>query len=207
MENKAHTPKTVRFVAICCLLVAVLSGCSADRPGSSAEAADTRAVPRNLKSVAFQGIKLPAAEEGPQRDDGIVAGGYDHSPAGAALAAIQATVRFSVADDRQYPRVGQQMLAPGPGRDSWAVARAQISISGPASDPPTILGYRIASYTPERCEVDIFARQPDSSQTRTSGVVVWTNEDWKLRLPDPPQSATVVAVTEMPTDTVTLVMR
>ncbi|MBF6331809.1 hypothetical protein [Nocardia transvalensis] len=191
----------------CLVLVTALVGCSVGRPSVPAETADIHAVPTNLKSVVFQAIRLPVAAQGPHVDDGTVATGFNRSPVGAGLAAIQATVRVSVATDRQYALIGQRMVAPGPGRDAWAVARAQISISAAATAPPKILGYRITGYTRDRAETEIFALQPDSSMTRHTAMVVWLDEDWKLSMPDGPHSPLVSAVTALPADAITLVMR
>ncbi|WP_051194500.1 hypothetical protein [Nocardia jiangxiensis] len=154
----------------------------------------------------FQGITLPIADQGPHHDDGTVAAGFEHSPAGAALAAIQASVRMSVATDIQFPAVGQRMLAPGPGRDAWAVARAQVSITAPADTPPLLLGYCVRSYTPARAEIAIYARQPDNSLTCNSETVLWQSRDWKLLLPDQLRTQAITSVPTTPADMVVLAL-
>lgn len=128
-----------------------LPACSDEDTSESAQpsATATVTVPTGLRWQTFQGVDLPVADQGPRHTDGPVASGFARSPAGAALTAIHATVRISIATDNQWPAVGQRMLAPGPGRDSWATARAQISITTPiTSGAPKVLGYVIPRYTP-----------------------------------------------------------
>ncbi|MBB5916872.1 hypothetical protein BJY24_005784 [Nocardia transvalensis] len=162
-------------------------------------------LPARLAWITFQGIALPVAEQGPRDYAGPVAAGFDRSPVGAALAAIHATVRISVATDSQWPLLVQQMTAPGPGRDSWAVARAQISLTTPPTTPPRLLGYQITRYTPDLAQTAIYTRQPDASLTRNTATVVWRDGDWRLQLPDDPSHpAAVTAVITLPADAVAL---
>ncbi|MFB7718216.1 hypothetical protein [Nocardia sp. NPDC056100] len=175
-------------------------------PGPSATAdADLNERPANLKSVLFQGISLPVANQGPRSQDGAVVSGFDRGPIGAALAAIQATVRISVATDSQWAAIGQQMLAPGLGRDAWAVARAQISITAPITGTaPLIGGYRIVHYSSTDAAVDIYTTQSDRSITCNTAQVIWQGNDWKLLLPNQPHSAAVTAVPALPADAIAL---
>ncbi|MRH92954.1 hypothetical protein GFY24_37000 [Nocardia sp. SYP-A9097] len=184
------------------------AGCAqratSEGPGALA-APDFEARPTNLKSVPFQGISLPVADQGPRNYAGAVVSGFDHNPIGASLAAIHATVRISVAADSQWVTIAQQMLAPGLGRDAWAVARAQISVTGPATaDGLTIAGYRIVSYIPAAADIDIYAVQADRSITRNRANVVWQRGDWKLLLLTQPQSSPVTTVAALPDELIAL---
>ncbi|MGN2636486.1 hypothetical protein ACTD5D_09895 [Nocardia takedensis] len=161
--------------------------------------------PTGLRWEPFQGIDLPVTDQGPHRFDGSVASGFDHSPAGAAVAATQATVRASVASDAQWPRIGAHMLAPGAGRDGWALARAQISITAPVTENvPRLLGYLVTRYSPEAADIEIYSRYPDDSVTRNRAAVRWRHDDWRLALPDPAVTAppAVAVVTGPPPDLV-----
>ncbi|WP_327119015.1 hypothetical protein OHB12_12175 [Nocardia sp. NBC_01730] len=187
-----------------------LPACSDEDTSESAQpsATATVTVPTGLRWQTFQGVDLPVADQGPRHTDGPVASGFARSPAGAALTAIHATVRISIATDNQWPAVGQRMLAPGPGRDSWATARAQISITTPiTSGAPKVLGYVIPRYTPDATDVDIYTIHPDNSVTRNSTHVTWQGDDWRLRLPDNTTTATVAAVAVPPVDMVALTPR
>ena len=177
-------------------------------PATSSLPVDIHAALTNVTSAVYQGISLPISDQGPRTVTGAVAAGFTHSPAGAALAAIHATVRISVAPDDQWSTVGQQMLAPGAGRDDWAVARAQMSITTPVTGtPPKILGYRITGYTPDRADTAIYTQQPDTSLTCNTATVIWQAGDWKLMLPDGRHPAVVTAPSALPTDMVRVPMR
>ncbi|TLG01719.1 hypothetical protein FEK35_23760 [Nocardia cyriacigeorgica] len=157
--------------------------------------------PTGLRWASYQGVELPFADQGPARMDGPVVGGFEHSPAGAALAAIHATVRISVAPDSDWAVIGHQMLAPGPGRDAWALARAQISITTPITDgAPKILGYTLAHYSPDTAAIDIYSLHPDNSLTRNHTQLTWQASDWRLHLPDTPTANPVSEATAPPAD-------
>ncbi|MGO4613034.1 hypothetical protein AB4305_03660 [Nocardia sp. 2YAB30] len=192
------------------IAAAGLLACSGVDTSESAQANSTAtvAVPTGLRWQSFEGVDLPVADQGPRHTEGPVASGFDRSPAGAALAAIHSTVRISIATDNQWPTVGQQMLAPGPGRDSWATARAQISITAAIiSGAPKVLGYVIPRYTLDATDVDIYTIHPDNSVTRNSTHVLWQGDDWRLRLPVNPTIAPVAAVVVPPVDMVALAPR
>ncbi|MGF6885939.1 hypothetical protein ABIA39_007548 [Nocardia sp. GAS34] len=204
MTTPIRTPP-LRAVSVMIWLavLSAMTGCgSAAHPSplSPTTGADLHARPSHLESTVFQGITLPVANQGPHDDDGTVATGYDRTPVGAALAAIQATVRMSVATDDQFAAIGQRMLASGPGRDAWAIARAQISISAPTTNPPTMLGYSLRSYTQSRAEIVIYTRQPDSSLTANTATVLWLDNDWKLLLPNQSHNDPVTAIAHIPAD-------
>ncbi|WP_239476958.1 MULTISPECIES: hypothetical protein [Nocardia] len=190
------------------LTAAALFACGTGAPSEPAEvpaAVDTAAPPTGLHWQSFQGVDLPVTDQGPHRIDGAVATGYEHSPAGAAVAATQATVRSSIATDTQWPDIGARMLAPGAGRDSWATARAQLSITDPVAEgAPRLLGYVVTRYSPEAVEVEIYSLHPDNSLTRNHAAVAWQYGDWRLALPDPAHDPAppVTAVAVPPPDLV-----
>ncbi|MGY1943951.1 hypothetical protein [Nocardia asiatica] len=195
------------------LAAAALLACGTDATEPTrapAAASDTLTPPTGLRWQPFQGVDLPVTDQGPHRIDGAVAAGFDHSPAGAAVAATQATVRASIATDTQWPQVGAHMLAPGAGRDGWAVARAQISITAPVAEgAPRLLGYIVTRYSPEAADVEIYSLHPDNSVTRNRAAVLWQYEDWRLDLPAPAVAAppAVTVTTEPPPDLVVFLPR
>ncbi|WP_249645225.1 hypothetical protein [Nocardia sputi] len=211
-----HPSHTRRIAALTALaltgpIAAGLVACGSDDPRDPApdsSSTATTVAPAGVRWQPFQGVELPVADEGPRRIDGPVATGFDRGPAGAALAAIHATVRMSIATDNQWSVVGQRMLAPGPGRDAWATARAQISITAPITeDRPKVLGYVITRYTLDATDVDIYSIHPDNSVTRNHTTVVWHGDDWRLQLPDHPTTAPVTDVAMPPPDVVALAPR
>ncbi|MFI6041959.1 hypothetical protein ACIA8C_10010 [Nocardia sp. NPDC051321] len=166
------------------------------------------AAPTALRWKSFQGVDLPTGTEGPHQIDGAVATGFDRRPAGAALAAIHATVRMSIAGDGQWPLVGQRMLAAGPGRDAWATARARISITAPiATGAPKVLGYTITRYSPDTAEIEVYSLYPDNSVTANHTQVIWQGEDWRLQLPADLTSSPVTSVVQPPAEMVALAPR
>ncbi|MEV6362167.1 hypothetical protein [Nocardia asteroides] len=199
-----------RFTGVAVLvLVASAAACTSDgdtdegRTPGSASAAPMK--PSGLSWRTWQGIDLPVAEQGPRQVDGAVASGFDRSPAGAALAAIHTTVRMSVAPDGQWAAVGQRMIAPGPGRDRWATARAQVSITNPATDTaPRILGYSVLAHTDIEARTETYSTYPDRSITRNTSTVVWANGEWRLHLPDTTTESPVTVVDSVPNDFVAL---
>ncbi|WP_288049541.1 hypothetical protein [Nocardia sp.] len=119
-------------------------------------------------------------------------------------------MRTSIATDGQWPQIGARMLAPGPARDVWAVARAQISITAPIVDgAPKILGYVLSRYTLDASEVDIYSLHPDNSLTLNHTTVLWQHDDWRLALPDTVSATAppVAAVAVTPPDLVVLTQR
>lgn len=200
------TSRSLRALVAGMLCAAVLAACGESGPGpTTAPAASQVRSPSGLRWETFHGVDLPIADQGPDHIDGAVAAGFDRNPAGAALTAIHASVRMTLATDTQWTRVGQQMLAPGPGRDAWATARAQISITAPITEgPPKILGYRITGYTDTAADVEIYTVHPDNSATCHSTRVVWHAGDWRLHLSDRPTEGLVNAITEPPSDLTTL---
>lgn len=152
-------------------------------------------------------MPVPISEHDGPTDPTIPdAHGYQHSPQGAALAAIGSTIRMSVADDTQWPKVLRTLVASGTARDSWSVNRLQVSITAPVpeSDAPTVLGYRIGRYSADRAELSIVTRQSDGSLTSNAATVAWQDGDWRLVLPEPNAPAQVSAIGAVPSDLVTL---
>ncbi len=192
------------------MALSALLACSSDQPAGqhSATVAAVDRPPTVLRWVPFNGVDLPVTDQGPHSLDGAVARGFDHGPASAALAAIHSTVRMSLATDNQWARVGQHMLAPGPGRDHWATLRLQISItSAPTHDIPTLLGYRITDYTSAAADVEIYSLFPDNSLTCNQAQVIWHDEDWRLLLPEHPHTNPISTVDLPPAEMVTLTPR
>ncbi|WP_067522116.1 hypothetical protein [Nocardia uniformis] len=203
MSLLSHAQNRAALSGLAAALVAAaaLAGCGADSE-SSAPQPDLTSVPAGLHWNSFQGIAIPAGEDGPTTN-GVTATGYRQTPQGAALAAIAHTVRLSTADNTSWAHITAAEVAPGPARDAWTLARARVKIAQPA-DPataPRILGYQITSYQPERATVNAVSAYPDKSLAATAIAVVWQRGDWRLELPDPASTTpTVSAITSVPTD-------
>ncbi|MBH0774955.1 hypothetical protein IT779_01480 [Nocardia sp. NEAU-351] len=193
--------RAVRVVGAALVAVA---GCGA---GESANGPDLAAAPTQVRWQDFQGVDLPRTAQGPASVTDGAAVDFEHSPPGAAVAAITHTVRLSVAADSQWPKVVAGEVVPGPARDEWSVNRLQLSITGPAAAEyaPRLLGYRITDYSDSRGTVEVYTEYSDGSKAVNHTTVEWFQQDWRLRLPDPESTARPVeAIDELPDDIVTL---
>ncbi|MFE7800230.1 hypothetical protein [Nocardia sp. NPDC057440] len=206
-RHPARTPRrgtrvpAAGAVGVALLMAAV--GCGGD--GESGP--DLVARPTHVRWQPFQGVALPHADQGPKKESDGAATGFEHSPPGAALAAIVHTVRLSVAADNQWSKVVAVEVVPGRARDEWSVNRVQLSITGPASAEyaPRLLGYTITEYTEQKSGVDVYTQYSDNSRAVNHTIVEWFGNDWRLRLPDPESTARPIeAVDELPTDIVKL---
>lgn len=166
----------------------LLAGCgNDDSPAASTSASPApTAPPTKVVWTSFAGVKVPCAEQGPASCYATAPTGYSHTGAGAALAAISATVRMSVADDLTWPKVVGTLVSPSAARDQWSISRVRVSITQPVATAkaPVVRGYTIDSYTPAAATVGIITAQPDRSLTRTTVTVGWSAAgDWLLELP------------------------
>ncbi len=216
-SNRTHRLSVTAVIAFTGpVMAAALLGCGAPTSESEQSApvttsVEVHAAPTGGRWQRFQGVELPVTDQGPRSDEGAVVSGFERSPAGAAVAAAQASARISVATDSQWPQVGADMVAPGPGRDAWSVARAQLSVTAPldADTAPRLLGYVLTRYSPEAAELDLYAQHPDRSITGHHTSVVWQHDDWRLSLPDPATSAppTVTTLDTPPAELVAFAAR
>lgn len=204
----------MRTTALLALTAAVLTATAActstptsDNPTTQTMTVDPGRAPAQLRWESWQGIALPYSSIDGPKDVAAAATGYSHTPQGAALAAIQHSIRTSLASDGSWATVVAKSLVTGPGKDAFVLARAQVSIPGPVDSQalPTILGYRITEWNPEHAALVIYTRYPDSSEAALSHQVRWIAGDWKLELPDPDSATPVVQeISALPADMVTM---
>ncbi|GAB0108525.1 hypothetical protein JMUB6875_75460 [Nocardia sp. JMUB6875] len=209
----AHYAQTFAYRAAALLLTTCALTASACGVGdNNASAPKTTTVdpgraPANVRWENYQGVQLPIGDHDGPSKLGTTAAGYSHTPQGAALAAINHSTRLSLAPDGVWPQVAAISLIPGPAKDSWVLARAQISVTAPANPvvAPRITAYKITNYTPDRADLTVYATYSDASITATAETVLWVSEDWRLLLPDPAaKTQTVQSVPAIPADTVKL---
>jgi hypothetical protein len=182
------------------LFAAVGCGGNADPAGP-----DLSAAPTDVRWQPFQGVPLPHTGQGPRSTADGAATGFEHSPRGAAIAALTHSVRLAVAADTQWPKVAAGEVVPGAAKDEWAINRVQLSITGPAAPEfaPRLLGYRITGYTDRHSTVDVYTEYSDRSKAVHHTAVEWFGEDWRLRLPDPDSTARPIdPIDAVPTDIV-----
>ena len=151
---------------------------------------DLTSAPANLRWETYQGVALPFGKDGPAKINNGAATGYSRTPQGAALAAIQHSIRYALAPDESWATVAAQSLVPGPGKDAWVLARERVGYKGTdKAATPRIVGYKITAWTQDRSDVTVYATYPDASTSATDTVVTWSG-DWRLLLPDPATKTT-----------------
>ncbi|WP_330185948.1 hypothetical protein OHB26_38805 (plasmid) [Nocardia sp. NBC_01503] len=207
-----HLTRGGRVLAVAAtLLIAVGCGGHDDHTSTATTSApppDPARPPALVRWEPWQGVRLPISSvDGPARTSTDAAAGYSHTPQGAALAAIQNTVRISIAPDNSWALVAHTLLGDGPGKDDFVLNRVQYSITGPAAPDytPTLRGYTITRYGADRSEITVYSSYPDNSLMANATVMAWQYGDWRLILPDPAGKTTVVsAIADLPADLVRL---
>lgn len=190
-----RTRRIAQLVAAGCVAVATatLAGCGSDEPAPEqsaveAPAVDPAAPPEQVTWQNYREIALPVSAVSGPKQSSTAATGFEQSGQGAGLAAIQTSVRMSVAPDEQWTEIARESIAPGPGRDAFMVNRAQVSVDGQGTDEefrPTIRGYTVDEYSPERAVISVVTEYSDGSLLSTRQEVVWRDGDWKLVIADP----------------------
>ena len=156
--------------------------------GCKAPASDNRKVPADLRWEATDGISWTAsATAGPTRTVDGFGTCFQHSPVGAALAAV--TINLSTVDRTQLD-IAKFYLADSPGRDT-ALAQIEPGTYSPIKQQMedngmSLVGFRVEEYDKDRAAIRIVLRVPNSS-TGFRGIpvpMVWSDGDWKLKLLD-----------------------
>lgn len=188
MRTKQLSLMGMCFAVVATLLVACGGGDS-DSDGSAPESAapDLQAAPADAKWESVAGIKTPVETADGPRQGGKVPSGFEHTPQGAVVAAINAQVAMATADDDTWPEVSKVMLVDGPGRDQWAQGRSLMTVSGTVKDPAKFKGFRIADYKDELTTMVLAVEYPGVGLTAVPVQVTWQN-DWKAVLPTQQQA-------------------
>lgn len=143
-------------------------------------------------------VKVPSADQGPEQVGTYgEASGFDFSPVGAGLAALNAPLRVAFAPEDHWDAAVAAGIAPGQGRDELLTNRAALSSTGgvDADLVPTLAGWVVTDYLDEdgspassneqgrSASVEVYARYPDESISKTTYQVVRSGGDWKVQLP------------------------
>lgn len=143
------------------------------------------------------GIAVPSAtnDDGPTTDD-PVPHGWDQTPQGAVLAAINGQVSLAVTDDDSWAQMANTILAPGPGKNQWVQARSLMSVTGSVPDPAEFTCFKITDYDDERAQIMLTVTWPDGKATAQPTQLAWQGDDWRLVLPDQESAPDAVEVNE-----------
>ena len=161
------------------------------------ELAVPTAAPAGVSWSLFQGVALPSSPTaGPSRTEGPVHAGYAHTPEGALLAAVQVGYRHLITPRQGWRQVVQQQVVPGPGRDAFVRARAQVTTDEvPAGTYGQVAGFRFVTYSPDTAVIQFGTRFRSGTLQVTTSTVRWADGDWKLHLqPDGSASPTAQRV-------------
>jgi hypothetical protein len=129
--------------------------------------------------TGLAGVALPVSEAaGPRQITGSTATGYAHTPLGALLATSQIPVRKLMAPD--WKAVVAQQVMPGPGRDAYQVARAQVTDTAVTPGQlGQLAGFKFVNYTPETATIQLVSRFANGGLQMTTITVAWSQGDWK----------------------------
>ncbi|WP_307090952.1 hypothetical protein [Rhodococcus sp. SORGH_AS_0301] len=179
-------------MAVALIVAAFVAGCSNDTAtgdDTTPSAVDVAASPTEVTWRPYQGVEVPySTVDGPTADTASAAPtGYTATPQGAVLAAIQGQARLALAPDTAWATVTRTLVAPGDGRDAYAIARSAASITD-AADPATtaaFTGFRVSSYDDTRAVVEVATTMPGGQLTAVPVTVLRATGDWKIALPAP----------------------
>ncbi|MGC5027991.1 hypothetical protein [Tsukamurella columbiensis] len=181
----------ITAIAVVAAIIVVATSC-----GGGESTTGSAGGPTNLSWTKFNGVEVPVADQGPKNRTEPAPTGYERDSAGAALAAINAATRNGIARNDntgqgEWIAVTRDLIAPGRGRDWWIAQRIRMNTT--TVNPtlaPTVMAYKVTTFTNDGAKIDVFARQTDGSLTVNHLEVVWTAaNDWGLVIPVPPCKA------------------
>ncbi|WP_328814290.1 hypothetical protein [Rhodococcus sp. NBC_00297] len=180
--------------AVAVVLIAAACGSESSDTAPAEEQIDTASAPADLEWRTVGGVDVPSSPSaGPSTGSGVTRHGYDKTPQGAVLAAINGQTALAVADDRTWPEVVNTVTAPGPGRDAFAVARAAVTVAGavPQASAPRFVGFDVTAYEPDASTAAVSVAQTigEDSQLYSYPVALqWVGDDWRIVLPTPEEN-------------------
>ncbi|VXB04483.1 conserved exported hypothetical protein [Plantibacter sp. T3] len=155
--------------------------------GCEAPPSDNRKVPADLRweVSTVSGVTWPVSDTvGPTETTEGFASCFEHSPVGAALAAV--AINFSTTDRTQLD-VAKFYLADSPGRDYVLANTAPDAYSPIARQMQengfSLVGFRVEQYDGDSASIRLVLRAPGST-TGYRGIpapMVWADGDWKLK--------------------------
>ncbi|MFD7008134.1 hypothetical protein [Rhodococcus jostii] len=188
-RTRSRTRWGLPAAAIMTAAVITLAGCGSDTtpPDTDTGNVDTSAAPDSVTWTNYRGVEVPSSTTGGPSANGKVPGGYAHTPQGAVLAAMQGQTRLALAPDDEWPTVASTVLAFGPGRDAYAIARSMTSIADAADPAQTAqyAGFRVNDYSDDRATVSLATRIPGGQLAASPTTLTWKGNDWRIELPDP----------------------
>ena len=177
-------------VATATAVAAAAVSCSSDDDDNDDKSTvDTTTAP-DADWTAYAGIQVPGGEQGPESSE-PVRHGYDHSPQGAVLAAMNTQAQMALADDEKFPEVSTYNLAPSQGRDQWAQGRALAEVQDSVNEDqaPVFKGFHVDDYDDDATQVMLATEYPEVGLMAYPVQLQWISDDW--RVVPPPQDEQV----------------
>lgn len=151
---------------------------------------EPRSAPYEVSWSTYHGLGIPfSSTAGPHAAEGDVARCFARTPAGAIVAALQISARYSLADD--WRPVLEFQVAPGHERDSAARRMAERSAAKGAeeiedADPDEFMqvaGYQVISFSADAAAIRVARGSVDrGTAIATIYTVEWIDGDWRLRI-------------------------
>lgn len=174
-----------RGVAAVIVVAAVtsISGCGSD-DGGQGPGVGLSSGPSGVHWVTVGPVRVPVADQGPVATSGTAVGyGFERSPRGVGLAAMNIPVRVSFSSDSEWPEVVSRSVVANAARDELVTSRVGYKVTGFDRElAPVLEGYRIERYSDDVADVDVFTSYSDRSKAVTSYHLVWDSGDWKMDL-------------------------
>ncbi|MGY4102039.1 hypothetical protein ACW2Q0_21185 [Nocardia sp. R16R-3T] len=162
------------------------------------------AAPQGVSWQRVDGAPLPfSGSDGPTRIDGAVAAGYAHTPQGAAIAALQISMRILYSPD--FVRIlDAQAAIPDADRLQIVTARNTQPRPDPAAVQASTVqpaGFKVGAYTGDAATVYYAYPRPSGSYRIARQAVVWRDGDWRyssdLIAPALPEAADLTGFTPL----------
>lgn len=174
-----------RGVAAVIVVAAVtsISGCGSDDDAAGV-GVDLSSGPSGVHWGIVGPVRVPVADQGPVETSGAAAAyGFERSPQGVGLAAMNIPVRVSCASDAEWPEVVSRSVVANAARDELVTSRVSYTVTGFDHElAPVVEGYRINEYSDDVSDVDVFTSYSDGSKAVASYHFVWDSGDWKMDL-------------------------
>ncbi|MGV9679139.1 hypothetical protein ACWDSJ_27990 [Nocardia sp. NPDC003482] len=162
------------------------------------------AAPAAVSWQRVDGAPVPfTASDGPTRLDGAVASGYSHTPQGAAVAALQISMRLLYSPDVARILDAQAAISPAERQQILTARTTQPHLDPAVVQASTVqpAGFRIGAYTDDAATVYYAYPRSDGSYRIARQAVVWREGDWRysgdLTAPSLPPAADLTGFTPL----------
>lgn len=156
---------------------------SSGSPPASNSSITITTAPEGVTWSVLGGRALPVSKTyGPTRSDGPVYAGYQRSPSGALLAAINIQWRAGLSPNGGWRQVLREQIMPGQGRDVIESVGFPDNPTPPEDGYGQTAGFRFVTFSPDRAVVEEALRFRNGLLQVQRLTVVWDRDDWRLEV-------------------------